>query len=90
MSGGSYDYMFSEIESTYSGCLDDDDMDNLLIDLCKVLKSLEWWHSADHSEEQYREDIAKFKNKWFGKRDQKLREKMSKEIDKFKTNVERL
>lgn len=82
MSGGSYDYLFVTVESTYGGATYDDELDSLIIDLCKVLKELEWWKSGDTAEAQYRIALSAFKDKWLGKRDLLLRERILNHLQK--------
>jgi hypothetical protein len=65
MSGGSYNYIYSELFRECEGRMHDDEMEDLVADLCKVLHDLEWWQSCDTSEDTYRETVAKFKAKWF-------------------------
>lgn len=72
MSGGSYDYMYSKIEWTYIDQVFDDELNDMLKDLVNLLKSLEWWQSCDTSEEDYIDDLKKFKNKWFKKYNKEL------------------
>lgn len=64
MSGGHFDYMCYRIEETYSGQMEDKELNDLLEDFTKLLHDLEWWKSCDIGEEQYRETVTKFKNKW--------------------------
>lgn len=66
MSGGSYGYIYSELFRECEGRMHDDEMEDLVADLCKVLHDLEWWQSCDTSEDTYRETVARFKAKWFG------------------------
>lgn len=69
-SGGSYDYLYLKLDiNTY-----DEELDLMLIDLQQVLHDLEWWQSCDIGEETYRETLNEFKNKWFGKRNERLKE----------------
>jgi len=52
----------------------DEEMNDLIKDLCDVLHDLEWWRSCDCSEEHYRNTLAKFKAKWFrGDRQERLK-----------------
>ena len=67
MSGGSFDYMYYRVEDTYSGRMEDIELNKMIVDLCEVLHDLEWWQSGDTGEEDYRESVQKFKKKWFGK-----------------------
>lgn len=65
MSGGSYNYIYSRLLSECEGNMYDAEMDEMIHDLAEVLHDLEWWQSADSSEDRYRETLAKFKSKWF-------------------------
>ena len=65
MSGGSFNYIYSQLEEECENRMGDVEMNDLIKDLCKVLHDLEWWQSDDISEEQYRKTLRKFKNKWF-------------------------
>lgn len=67
MSGGHYNYLYYVIKETYNGELKDLELEEMMNDLCEVLKSLEWWMSGDTDEETYRKDVKSFKKKWFGK-----------------------
>ena len=80
MSGGSFDYMYSKIEDTYVGFLEDDELNEMMSDLCDLLKSLEWYKSCDTSEEDYINDKKKLKEKWFGKRDKLLVDNIIKRL----------
>lgn len=64
MSGGSFDYLYNRIEETYREEMHDAELNELLIDFCKVLHDLEWWQSYDYSEGQYRLSVERFKKKW--------------------------
>ena len=74
MSGGSFDYHCFTLEQYYVGKMQDIELNKMIKDLAKVLHDLEWWQSDDISEEEYRETVRKFKNKWFGKRDDTSKE----------------
>lgn len=90
-SGGSYNYEFYRVEDEYVGKMYDLELNELIKDLVPVLKSLEWWQSADTSEENYRKDVEKFKNKWFkGKRGDRLKKIIDDEIDKTKKKLYQL
>ena len=65
MSGGSYSYMCYRIEDEYVGRMFDDQLDEMMKDLCKVLHDLEWWRSSDFDEDSYRKTVTEFKKKWF-------------------------
>ena len=81
MSGGSMDYVCYHVEDAAS-MTGDAEFSELLRDAAKVLHAEEWWRSCDSSEEEYREELAKFKAKWFGgDRAERLRGYVDKEID---------
>ena len=65
MSGGSYNYQYSQVDEEYVGHMHDKELDDMMKDLVDVLHDLEWWQSDDHSEEQYRKTVREFKVKWF-------------------------
>lgn len=81
MSGGSFNYLYSTIEYGAVGFMEDEEMDDLMSDIVKVLHDLEWWKSGDIGEEDYRDTVKKFKKKWFNPdgREDKLREDRLKE-----------
>lgn len=83
MSGGSFDYMYSRIEDTYVGFMEDEDLNELMKDLCEVLHDLEWYKSCDVGEKDYKESVNKFKDKWFGKRDINLRRQLANKVKKL-------
>ena len=64
MSGGSYSYLYQQIQREYVGRMVDSDLDLLMQDLVNLMHDLEWWQSCDYSEEQYRKTVDKFKKKW--------------------------
>lgn len=91
MSGGSFDYLCFRIEETYSGEMQDVELNEMIVDLCEVLHDLEWWKSGDYDEQTYRETIRKFKKKWFGQTDEKRLEKLAnkakKDFDKLLKDI---
>ena len=80
MSGGSYDYIYSKLDDECSGRMYDEELNDMIQDLCKVLKALEWWQSCDTSEESYKKEVAKFKDKWLTGKDRS--ERLKGYIDK--------
>lgn len=64
MSGGHYNYIYGRLLDEVGGEMQDIEMNDLIKDLGEVLHDLEWWQSADYSEEKYRETLSKFKAKW--------------------------
>jgi len=87
MSGGSYDYVSFKLAEQCVGRMNDKELDMLVKDLSDVLYALEWWVSGDSSEEKYRKAAAEFKKKWFGRRDERLREIITTECESLKTEL---
>lgn len=65
MSGGSHSYVCYTIEEELCGQMHDPELNDLMDDIAKLAHDLEWWESADYSEETYRANVRKFKEKWF-------------------------
>lgn len=81
MSGGSYNYIYCTLQEECEGRMYDPEMNDMISDLCKVLKALEWWKSLDTSEESYREELMKFKKKWLnGKREERLKKYIDEQV----------
>lgn len=88
MSGGSYNYKYSEIDDYYVGKMYDKELDDLMNDLVEVTHDLEWWQSCDCSEEEYRETVQKFKEKWFKQpRTERLKKYIDESIEKTKKEL---
>ncbi|TPF18009.1 hypothetical protein [Priestia megaterium] len=64
MSGGYYDYKYFTLEDTYSGEMEDKELNKLVEDLSELLHDLEWWKSGDYVEDDYRDTLKRFKDKW--------------------------
>lgn len=74
MSGGSYDYIYCRLKEECYSRMYDAEMDDMIRDLADVLHDLEWWQSADSSEDEYRATLTRFKAKWFkGNRKERLK-----------------
>lgn len=63
MSGGHYDYAYYNLDR-YEGNMKDDELEVLLNDFKILLHDLEWCDSGDTNEEDYKESVKKFKEKW--------------------------
>lgn len=80
MSGGSMDYVCWDLEGKAAGKLMDKELEAMLKDFCKVLHDCEWYHSCDIGEEEYRNTVKEFKKRWFGSRDEHLKEIIEESI----------
>ena len=82
MSGGSYGYHYCTVENEYVGSMYDAELDEMMGDLVDVLHDVEWWQSADISEEDYRKTVKRFKDKWFnGDRSERLKPIVERKIE---------
>jgi len=89
MSGGSFDYMYSQIRDIYCGEMEDEELNEMMEDLCNLLYKLEWYTSGDTIEEDYIEAKNKFKNKWFGKRNENLVNMVSKKLNSMAETIKK-
>ena len=69
MSGGAFDYFYLRLEDVadqiYREVSDEEKtLAELLRDLAKTLKALEWWKSGDTDFEDFKEEFDKFRAKW--------------------------
>lgn len=91
MSGGSYDYIYSRLLDECENRMYDEEMNDLVKDLCEVLHDLEWWQSDDSDEQTYRDTLSRFKRKWFqGNREKRLKEYIDKQIGITRVNLYKL
>lgn len=88
MSGGSHNYVCYDIEEQLCGKMHDLELDELMNDIAELAHGLEWWDSADHSEEVYRETVLKFKRKWFqSSREQRLKAYVDQTLEKQRAEL---
>lgn len=81
MSGGSYNYIYYKLEEECVGRMFDNELNDMIKDLCKLLHDLEWWQSSDCCEDTYRKSVNEFKTKWFnGNREERLKEYIDNNI----------
>ena len=87
-SGGSYDYKYYVVDEYYNGRMYDAELDDLIKDLVKIMHDVEWWQSADISEESYRKSVNEFKNKWFKQpRSKRLKSLIDEKIENTKKEL---
>lgn len=87
MSGGSFNYQYSTIEYEYVGKMQDVILNELMKDLVKVLHDLEWWQSGDTSEEDYRETVNDFKEKYFKNYNDTIKKVIIDEVNRILTEA---
>lgn len=88
MSGGSFNYGYTVLRDLYQECMEDAEMNDLVIDLTGILKDLEWWKSSDTDEETYRKSVLEFKEKWFKKsREERLKEYIDGSLSKIRSDL---
>lgn len=89
MSGGSYGYICYKLSEECEGRMHDAELNELVKDLSEVLHDLEWWQSADTSEERYRRTVRSFKRKWFvpDARERTLEKIINEKTDNLRTEL---
>lgn len=88
MSGGSYEYIYLKLKEQCSSAMYDDEMNDLIDDLCVVLHDLEWWQSGDYTEEKYRATLQAFKANWFkGNREERLKGYVDKQVGLLRSQL---
>lgn len=88
MSGGSLDYLYSKIDYTVCGKMEDAEMNDMMADLVRVIHDLEWYIDDDYGEEEYRKTVREFKQKWFEEpRTMRLRTYVDQGIDNLRKEL---
>ena len=88
MSGGSLNYISQDIDNLLVGSMEDAELDDLMADIVKLSHDLEWYLSGDTVQNDYRESVKQFKNKWFKQsREQRLVGYVDKKIDNLKNEL---
>ena len=88
MSGGSYSYKYCEVDDYYVGAMYDEELNEMMKDLVKVLHDVEWWQSCDIGEDSYRKTVKEFKDKWFNSdRSERLKPIIDRRINEVRTEL---
>lgn len=88
MSGGSYCYKYCEVDDYYVGAMYDEELNEMMKDLVKVLHDVEWWQSCDIGEDSYRKTVKEFKDKWFNSdRSERLKPIIDRRINEVRTEL---
>lgn len=103
MSGGTFGYVNERVAHEMKGRWEDEEINELFYDLfCAPLwgsregglaTALDFWQACDVDEEDYREYVAKFKAKWFGRTPEDRAEfyagKLQERCDELKAEIVR-
>lgn len=87
MSGGSFNYQYARLENYYASRMLDAELDEMIIDLSKVLHDLEWYTDGDISEDTYRETVLDFKRKWFNRSEADIKKMIEEQFNKTKQEL---
>ena len=88
MSGGSHNYICYQIEEDLCGQMEDAELNDLVHDIADLAHDLEWYHSGDTNEEDYRKSVKNFKEKWFkSSRADRLKWYIDRDIESLKSNL---
>lgn len=89
MSGGRFDYMYSQIQNMYEGSLEDYELEELLRDFTHLLHDLEWYRSGDYGADDYKTSVKEFKKKWFAEdnRTERLTQIIEYKTDQLKREL---
>lgn len=76
MSGGHFDYKQYNVADLFGDEWRDEEINELFADLfggygygdhIDLVHELDWWICGDSSEDEYRDAVRRFKDKWFGR-----------------------
>lgn len=87
MSGGSFNYKYTTFKYDYAGRMLDAELDEMMEDLSKVLRDLEWYTDGDIGEDTYRETILDFKRKWFKRSEADIKKMIEEQFNKTKQEL---
>ena len=86
MSGGSMDYLCYKIEEQIP-MIRDREIRMLAKDFADLMHDCEWYIDSDIGEDTWKASLAKFKSKWFGKRDERLKEIIDSAIKELRAEL---
>ena len=88
MSGGSHNYIGYRIEEQLVGQMEDAELDDLMKDIVTLAHDLEWMDSGDIGEDNYRETVKWFKEKWFANsREDRLKGYVDEKIEALRREL---
>lgn len=86
MSGGSMDYLCYKIEEA-ARQIPDREIKKMAMDFADLMHDCEWYIDSDIGEDTWNTSLAKFKSKWFGKRDERLKEIIESAVAELRTEL---
>lgn len=94
MSGGHWNYADSTLKSeifSWSNepwnALEDREISELVWDVLELIHSFDWYQSGDTGKEDYLEDKAAFKKKWFSNRGVRIRQTIDNAVDELRKEL---
>ena len=82
MSGGHFDYYDLSLKNEIEGeDFEDVEIQELVNDVLDLIHEYDWYKSCDTSQEYYLEHKRKFKAKWFGNPDKRLKTMFQSVVD---------
>jgi hypothetical protein len=94
MSGGYFEYIDSRLKDEIFGwtdrccnALEDHELSELVWDVLNLLHDFDYYKSGDTCKETYLEEKRKFKKKWFGKRESRVREIIDETIERTREEL---
>lgn len=94
MSGGRFDYKDSSLKDEIYGWTDkpsnvfeDKEISELIWDVLNLIHDYDWYASGDTSKEQYLKEKTKFKEKWFGNRDERIQRIINETVNECKKEL---
>lgn len=86
MSGGSLDYLYYKIEDA-ARKIPDREIAAMTIDYAKLMHDIEWYIDDDICKNTLDKSLHAFKKKWFGPRDEHLKELIDDAIHQLKQEL---
>ena len=87
MSGGSMNYLYSQLEDK-SYMLEDRELIEFVEDFAQLLHDCEWYQSGDYDREYYLKSVDAFKKKWL-MFSEKRNERLARYINEIYDNAKR-
>lgn len=94
MSGGAFDYIDSQLKSQifgwankFNNALEDLELSELVWDILDLLHEYDWYTSGDTGEDTWLEGKKKFKDKWFGDRDERVKRTIDGAIEEARKEL---